>query len=354
MRHAGRGRHPGMTTIPSNVVDTDAVPQRERFDLWRAVLSATHEAQLPDDSDRAAFRAFARGWHLGQSLVVETCVSAQHLWRSPGTIRADQLDHYIIRLQRQGCWTGEAGGRAVEAGCGSVSVLDMARATNASVTNIENINVILPRDALDDVLPPFDMHGLVLQGAMGTLLRSHLVSLVLNLPRVQAADADHVSRATLSLLAACLAPSRETVARARAPIELARLAQIRRYVDRHLCAPDLSPQSICQALGLSRSTLYALCEPLGGVAAFIQKRRLDRIHAILADPHDRRRISEIAHQHGFVSDAHFSRAFRRAFGASPRDAREAGAFRRTRRNDPGFAADLSLDAYENWVRRLRS
>jgi len=344
---------PGMATIPSNVVNTDHVAPRERFDLWRAVLSATHEAQLPDGSDPAAFRAFARGWYLGHSLVIETRVTAQHLSRLPRTIRADQYDHYIVRLQRQGRWTGEVDDRTVEAGCGSVTVLDMARTSTASVTDIENINVILPRDALDDVLPPFDMHGLVLQGAMGTLLRSHLVSLVLNLPRMQAADAGHVAGATLNLMAACLAPSRDAVARAAAPLGLARLAQIRRYVDRHLCSPDLSPQSICQALGLSRSTLYALCEPLSGVAAFIQKRRLDRIHAILADPRDRRRISEIAHQHGFVSDAHFSRVFRRAFGASPRDARESGLSRRPRVNDAGHATDLSLDAYESWVRRLR-
>jgi AraC-like DNA-binding protein len=343
-----------MATIPSNVVDTDHVAPHERFELWRTVLSATHEAQLPQDSDPAAFRAFARGWHLGQSLVVETRVTAQHLWRSPGTIRADQLDHYIIRLQRQGCWTGEADDRTVEAGSGSVMVLDMARATSASVTNIENINVILPRDGLDDVLAPFDMHGLILHGAMGTLLRSHLVSLALNLPRMESADAGHVAGATLNLVAACLAPSREAVARARAPLELARLAQIRRYVDRHLCSPDLSPQSICQALGLSRSTLYAVCEPLGGVAAFIQRRRLDRIHAILADPRDHRRISEIAHQHGFVSDAHFSRVFRLAFGASPRDAREAGASRPSRLGEAGFATALSVDAYESWVRRLRA
>jgi len=54
-----------------------------------------------------------------------------------------------------------------------------------------------------------------------------------------------------------------------------------------------------------------------------------------------------------VSDAHFSRVFRRAFGASPRDARESGLSRRPRVNDAGHATDLSLDAYESWVRRLR-
>jgi len=344
-----------MATIPSNVVDTGAVPPRERFALWHDALSATHEAQLPEDSDPAAFSAMARGWNLGHLLLIETRSTPQYLHRSPRMIRADQTDHYIIRLQRQGRWTSEVDGRTVEAGAGTVMVLDMARATTARTTDIENINVLLPRDALDDMLIPFDMHGLRLNGATATLLRSHLVTLAANLPQVQPGDSGHIAGATLSLVAACLAPSRQAVARARAPLDAARLTQIRRYVDHHLRSPDLSPQSICQALGLSRSTLYAVCEPVGGVAAFIQKRRLERVHAILADPRDHRRISEIAYQHGFVSEAHFSRAFRRAFGVSPREAREAGISRQSRLGGAGRAEDFGVDlgAYESWVRQLR-
>src|SRR5262245_62364175 len=158
-----------MAAILSNSVDTDAVRPHERFALWRTVLAATHEAQLPEESDPAAFRAFARGWYLGHSLVIETRVTAQHLSRLPRTIRADQYDHYIVRLQRQGRWTGEVDDRTVEAGCGRVTVLDMARTSTAVVTDIENINVILPRDALDDGLPPFDLHGLRLQGVLRDL-----------------------------------------------------------------------------------------------------------------------------------------------------------------------------------------
>ena len=98
MRHAGRGRHPGMATIPSNFVDTDAVRPHERFALWRTVLAATHEAELLEDSDPATFSASARGWYLGHSLVFETRTTPQYLTRSPRTIRADQYDHYIVRL----------------------------------------------------------------------------------------------------------------------------------------------------------------------------------------------------------------------------------------------------------------
>ena len=151
--------------------------------------------------------------------------------------------------------------------------------------------------------------------------------------------------ATCSLVAACLAPTRATAARARVPLALARLAEIRRYIDRHLDSPELSPDALCKALGLSRSTLYATCEPVGGVAALIQRRRLEGIHTLLLDPNERRRISEIAYQYGFVSKAHFSRAFRNAFGYSPREARDGLPL--TGPNEPRGAG-----RYENWLRDL--
>ena len=103
---------------------------------------------------------------------------------------------------------------------------------------------------------------------------------------------------------------------------------------------------ICKALGLSRSTLYAACRSRGGVIAFIRQRRLERIHALLADPREHRRISEIAYQHGFTNAAHFSRSFRAAFGVSPHEARA----------DPGRHHDADAmdpaSAYRTWVHEL--
>jgi AraC-like DNA-binding protein len=340
-----RPRHPSMATIASTVLHTDGVAARERFALWRESMAATHEATLPEGSDSAAFSAFAHGWNLGSSLVIETRATAQLLSRGPRAIRADGVDHYIIRLQRQGRWSGEAGDHTTEATAGTVMVLDMARPSTALGTGIDNINVILPRDLIDAVLPPFDMHGLILQGAPAELLRSYLIALVDALPRMPAEHAPQIAHATCSLVAACLSPSREASARAEAPLALSRLAEIRRYIDRHLGSRDLSPATIGKALGLSRSTLYATCEPLGGVAALIQRRRLERIRAILADPRDHRSISQIAYQHGFVSNTHFSRAFRSAFGCSPSDAR-AGTLQ------PAADAEHAGEAYDIWIRRL--
>lgn len=340
----------GMTaeTVPSSVLDAGLVGSHERFSLWREALAPTHEVLPPKDFEPSNFHGWARTRHLGQALLLESRATPQRLVRSPRSVRADQIDHYIVRLQTSGRWIGDVGGRTVTAEPGSVIVLDMARPTDARTTDIENINLMLPRDALDDLLPPFAMHGLVLHSGMAALLRSHLSELAA-LPKLQVSDAQHIANATLGLVVACLAPSRDRVANARGAIQTAMLGEIRRYIDRHLHEPDLTPHRIAQALGLARSTLYVVCEPMGGVAAFIQKRRLKRIHAILTDPRDRRRIVEVAEQYGFASAAHFSRAFRHAYGYSPREAREAGAAL----PPPGISEAASVDlVYATWVRQL--
>jgi AraC-like DNA-binding protein len=87
---------------------------------------------------------------------------------------------------------------------------------------------------------------------------------------------------------------------------------------------------------------------MGGVAAFIRQRRLRGIHALLAAPHERRRISEIAFHFGFANNSHFSRTFRNTFGYSPREAREAAT------NDELLAARTlgTSETYARWIRRI--
>src|SRR5262245_36970410 len=116
-------------TVPSSVLDTGKVQRRhERFSLWREALAPTHEVLLPEDTDIGSFNGWARTRHLGKALLLESRVTPQRLLRSPRAIRADQIDHYIVRLQKAGHWTGDVGGRTVTSGPGSIMVLDMARA----------------------------------------------------------------------------------------------------------------------------------------------------------------------------------------------------------------------------------
>lgn len=95
---------------------------------------------------------------------------------------------------------------------------------------------------------------------------------------------------------------------------------MRQHIEKQLRDPALSADVLCRQFHVSRSTLYRLFEPLGGVARYIRERRLAHCHAILSRPGPRQYIERVAHDHGFGTASQFSRAFHEQFGYAPRDA----------------------------------
>jgi AraC-like DNA-binding protein len=103
----------------------------------------------------------------------------------------------------------------------------------------------------------------------------------------------------------------------------ARAAQVKRYIDEHIGDPSLSPATVAAANFMSLRTLQRLFRAEGlTVRGWIRQRRLAGARRDLRDPRwADASIAQIAHAWGLPDAAHFSRLFRAAYGASPRDSR---------------------------------
>ncbi len=344
--------------LPTSFFTTEPLPARDQFDAWRESISVVFDvAPLRKGRADGGFAASVRAWHLGRLIVSRADFAAQRFRRQKATAAVDGLDHYLVQLYAAGGLVGTADDRERVLRAGDVQILDLSRPSATEARASATIAIIVPRDTLRQALPQAgDLHGLVLRGdgSAGGLLADYIRALAARADAIAVDDAGAIAHATTGMIAACFHATAETRARAQTQIEATTLERIQRHIAANLHAPDLDAEALCSAFRISRSRLYRLFEPLGGVAAHIQERRLVRARAELSDPaHAHRRIHDIAFAAGFSSEAHFSRAFRRAFGSSPRDARARAQDRpdlpgRTASNDAACGG-----GYEKWIRELR-
>ncbi len=276
--------------------------------------------QLADDADPAHFHADVTMWRMSELIVgAATFGPTQTRMRRERNIQSDQLDHYRLLLLHGGEFHCDAAGRRVSLAPGRFLITDMALPEESESACSSSV-LYIPRDTLDAALPqPMRLHGLSPDNACGHLLSDHLAALLHGLPDTAPQELPALSAATVGLVAASLAPTVIDPLTTGVAVDGALLRRARRHIEDHLADTELAAAHLCKLLRVSRSTLYRLFEPLGGVSQYIKERRLARVHQILAQSCDRQPIARLAEDHGFKSAAHFSKAFRAQFGYSPRE-----------------------------------
>jgi len=340
--------------VAFSAFSTDQHAAPDRFEAWRESIGVIFDVEPPNRRLSPRFTASVRTYHLGQMLVSGTGFGDQQFKRDTRRLSSDGLNHYLVQLYYAGGLVGSTRHRDMNVRPGDIQVLDLAQPHVSDAQNSSTIVITVQRDLMARMLPArVDPHGVVLKGDRGTgaLLADYMTSLFRRLDSVDEAEAPFVANATAQMIAACLQPSVHTAVQARAQIDGVIADRIKRHIEANLRSRDLSPAALCSRFRISRAHLYRIFEPVGGVAGYIQARRLDRALALLRDPsHRGRRIFEIAFEAGFSSIAHFSAAFRRQFGFSPSDVRieiDSIAIDHGHAPNPGL-----VSGYENWIRWL--
>lgn len=156
----------------------------------------------------------------------------------------------------------------------------------------------------------------------GALLSELLGAVVGNAATIGDVD---LTGMTLELLAAALGLNAERgmpIPATRHPMSL---CDITHFIDAHMDNSDLSPTFIAAHFNTSVRRLYRLVRASGWTpASLIWSRRLARARELLTQNGHRTPIIEVALTCGFKDGAHFSRAYRKAFGHPPKAERHLG------------------------------
>ena len=196
---------------------------------------------------------------------------------------------------------------------------------SASQRGLDNrLQLLIARDKFSAIAPALDAaRGQTVSTPLGGMLAEYIRLLQRQLPSLTDEDAHSLPQAVAAMVAACVAPSTDRMITAHGQINATLKDKARRCILRNLRSHNLGPNMLCRELGMSRSSVYRLLEADGGVSRYIQRHRLAECFAQLNDPSNTKPVFAIAVELGMVDFSSFSRAFRRQFGISPTDVREA-------------------------------
>jgi AraC-like DNA-binding protein len=108
-----------------------------------------------------------------------------------------------------------------------------------------------------------------------------------------------------------------------APVRAVTRARLKEIIDTNLCDPELTIGKISSLSGLSSNYIHKLFGEIGETPwSYIKGQRLKNALDILRSPsHEDVSITDVAFSLGFSDSSYFSRAFKQAFGLTPRQAR---------------------------------
>ncbi|WP_137124404.1 AraC family transcriptional regulator [Roseomonas sp. HF4] len=345
----------GGDTSHQVIISTAGLPARQRFEAWRDLAVPYIDIKPPEDAN-AGFDATGRALRMGPFLLYAASLPAYDHGRTALRIRRDSLDHWMIAICRRGRQRQRSGDDVVALRPGVPYVLSMACAFEAqrAGAEIDWLALHVPRDAVPDLEPALAAALCKpLEGPTADLLAGFLGHVAGTMDQLGAADMPHVANAAQALLTAALAPCSEAGVAAQARIEPMQLARVKRIIRENIGAATLGPARLCTMAGISRSRLYRLFEPLGGVARHIQRERLRVARRCIEDTADGRSIARIAESVGFFDPSGFSRAFRQEFGCTPREARLAASLGQPQVDDGSLAvAAASRSDVMAMLRRL--
>lgn len=284
-------------------------------------------------------RARAHSWQLGAGRAVVVQDAASVVERN--VQHPDAASEVCkLLLQTRGQSQLSHCGRRTQLTAGDLVLMDGARSFRLELAPDYRQTVIeLPRRWLSQRCPSWlERAGERLAAAEPAhqLLFGSSQTLVQQLSALSAERRAPLLDAVLALLVA-LAPS---AAASRTEAE-GRFARACADLDAHLSDPELNAAHLARLQGISRRHLDAIFAGRGqSPERLIWDRRLARIQQDLQDPAlAGRRLIDIAFAWGFNSQAHFSRAFRRKYGQSPR------AFRAQQSSErPRLSADSGAGA----------
>lgn len=280
-----------------------------------------------DAPNNRGFHGAIQNRSLGQVDVFDVRAKRHQVTRSESMAEKSPRGLYMLHLQRSGRGRIYQRGKETLLKPGDLAFYNSDRAYGLETDDqFRNTIVVFPQDALGmpvqlvDELAATRISG---TSGLGNIIVAYLARLVQNIEGLSVAGAERLGRNSLDLLSTLMINELGMAKSEKQPepTKSRLLAQIRAHILENLHDPSMTPKAIAERNFISLRTLHSLFSNDGTtVAAWIRKQRLGQCRNDLADPAlNHLSMGAIANRHGLMDSSQFSRAFKKAFGESPRD-----------------------------------
>lgn len=309
-------------TLPCRIFSTALIEPSLRLRSYARWIASLAEVHADDDEPMEASIIL---FELGSLRVARSCAGPARYRRDAALIARSALsDRILLRLMVSGSARGDFGKRGtIELHGGDIYLNDLAQPLEFWEAGCTHVNLLLRRNAIDQMRPP--LHGRVLRRdhLPCRMLTQHLLHLLAALPDIEASRARTTASATLAVVRGCLRAEARQRDRPRWAETLH--VRIREHIEAQLGDHELSAAVLQRRFHVSRAQLYRMFGDSGGVQHYIRDRRVEAVHRDLREQPGRN-ISDLAFSHGFSNERQFQRSFRARYGRTASEVRDSYEF----------------------------
>jgi hypothetical protein len=208
-------------------MNTSSVLPAEQFDFFRSWYAGIAEATLFQEGC-SSFLAHQMVWDFGKlTFIYLTLPYCQFGWRH---LSRPTIDNWCLTLLLP-----KAQNSRDDFEVGDLGLQSFADPFEYISKKNDFLAFVLPRN-----LPFIQSSKIEIRRNSKQLLTDYMLLLHRSLPDLRSTDALNIAAATTSLLAACLAPSRDRIAEAQRPIEAVLMNRASQIIAKHLSDPKFS------------------------------------------------------------------------------------------------------------------
>jgi AraC-like DNA-binding protein len=304
-----------------STADVDA---RHALSYWVDTICSSFLEIDIDSPNREGFHGRLDQFDLGPATVSLVEADTQSIRRTPARIARTRYETYFLLQLRSGQLRLQQYGRECCIEPGDSVLIDCKAAYRLEcLGNTRSIALRFSHDWLKNWVPaPERLTAKPIRpdGAWGTVLSSALATLDSGQDEDLALPPSVVAEQFAGLLALAVGPE----AHALSPSDKL-LNRIRGTIRDRCAEPGLTPTSVADAHGISKRYLhYLFAQKSITFRSELIRMRLDAAHRLLSDKRfSALTIGEVALRCGFLEPSHFTRRFRKAYGAGPTEFRTA-------------------------------